>query len=515
VQPRSLRGTSIAWWLVLVCAFGVRAWNALTGPLLWGYDAPGHASYIFYLDRYGFLPFAHQGWGYFHPPLHYLVGWLLTGFGDADVLLRGLGLFGSLLSLAIAGLAARVVRWTAPEQPALACVAFAAIAFLPVHLYASPMIGNELTCAFFGAAAVTALIANECRSTAVWRLDAAVGLLLGLALLSKFTGATYLAAAVASIAVRPIHTAGVGAWQRAGRRVILVVVACGFVAGPFYARNVAEYGTPFRMNRDYDLTASVEAQQPPGFRTWRDFVNLPPRLFTDPRPGAPHLLHSVWGTAYVNAWTDTRAMWNRLPEPAAERVERSRLAMIGAGLPVTLLALWGAGLAVRDVRRGRRRAAYVPLLLLAAATLAAFALFAMRVPRVSALKATYLFGLSIPWGVFVARGVETLGARPGRRIALLASLSAIALASALVYTVGVVLPRRPDHRSLGAVHWLLGDSQSARAFFESSMILRQFTGSTASGFSGVGSRWTHSGKASKKRTRGQGKGKGRSGSRYS
>jgi len=434
---------------------------------MWGYDARGHLAYVFFLDRYAALPWAHQGWGYFHPPLHYGFGWALAQFGSAEVLLRGLALLGSAASLAIAGFAAAVTRAAAPERPVLPLLAFAAVAFLPVHIYASPMSGNELTCAVFGAAALAALIANERRRRPQLRIDAATGLLVGLGLLSKFSGAVFLAGAVAVIALRPLRTGGrAEAWRHATLRAAVVTAVALVLAGPYYARNVSEYGTPFRMNRDYLLTARVEEGQAPGSRSWRDFVNLSPRLLADPRPGAPHLVHSVWGTAYVNAWVDTRSLWNRLPEDDAARIRRARVAMVWLGLPPTALALAGALLALRDVRRGRRADVYVPLLVWAVLTVLAFGVFAVRVPRISALKASYLFGLSLPYGVFVARAVEALG-RAGARAALGAfAVALFAAAAVLVYSVGLVHPLRDHNGAIGAVHFLVGDHAAARRFYQ-------------------------------------------------
>jgi hypothetical protein len=409
---------AIGWIFAIAAAAGVRLWNALTGPLMWGYDASGHLAYVFFLDRYGALPWAHQGWAYFHPPLHYAIGWALAQLGNAEVLLRGLALFGSVASLAIAGLAAVVTRAAAPSRPALPLLAFVAVAFLPVHIYASPMSGNELTCALFGAAALAAGIANEGRSRPRLRVDAGVGLLVGLALLSKFSGAVFLAGALAVIVLRPPRESSAReAWRRAALRAAAVTAVALALAGPYYARNLAEYGTPFRMSRDYALAGQVEAQQQPGWRSWRDFVSLSPRLLVDPRPGAPHLVHSVWGSAYVNAWVDTRSLWNRLPEDDAERLRRGRLALVWLGVLPTGLGLAGAVLALRDVRRGRRAGVYVPLLVWAALALLAFAVFSVRVPRISALKASYLLGLSLPYGAFVARALEALGRGGGARSA--------------------------------------------------------------------------------------------------
>jgi tetratricopeptide (TPR) repeat protein len=439
-SPAASRGPRVlaAGWIVsIAAAAGVRLWNALTVPLMWGYDASGHVAYVFFLDRYGAVPWAHQGWTYFHPPLHYVVGWALAQLGSAEILLRGLALFGSAASLAIAGLAAVVTRAAAPERPALPPLAFTAVAFLPVHLYASPMSGNELTCAFFGAAALASLIANESRSRPRLRGDVLTGLLVGLALLSKFSGAVFLAGTAVVIAARPLRAAfGRGAWPHAALRAGTVAVAALTLAGPYYARNVVEYGTPFRMSREDLLVARVEAKQPPGSRSWRDFVNVSPRLLVDPRPGAPQD-------------DETRIRW-------------ARIAMVLLGLPPLALALAGALLGIGDVRRGRRVGVYVPLLVWAALALLAFAIFSVRTPRVSALKASYLLGLSLPYGVFVARALESLG-RPRDALGF-STVVLAAAAAACVYTIGWVHPRRDHHRALGAVHLLMGDLEAARRF---------------------------------------------------
>ncbi|MFQ5416072.1 MAG: tetratricopeptide repeat protein, partial [Myxococcota bacterium] len=465
-RPASKIGIRLAWVLVAAAA-GVRLWNIFQGPLMAGFDAPGHIAYIFYLDRYGAIPWAHQGWGYFHPPLYYLLGWGLAQFGSAILLLRGLALWSSAASLIIAGLSAWVARAAAPERPGLAWLAFAAVAFVPVQIYASPMSGSELTCALLGCAAIAALIANERRAEPSLARDAGVGLLIGLALLSKFSGAVYLAAALVVIALRRRRSAADPAgWMSAARRCAALGGVALVLAGPYYLRNTLAYGTPFRMNRDYALTADVEATQAPGSRSWRDFVSVSPRLLSDPRPGAPHLVHSIWGSAYVNAWVDARSQWNRLAEHQLARLRSARIAMVWLGLLPTSLALAGAALAARDVRRGRRTAVYLPLFVCAALALVAFGGFAVRVPRISALKASYLFALSLPYGAFTARAVEGL-LRNRVRVALGACAVLLpAAASAAVYSIGPVHPRLDHVGSLGAVHYLIGDFAAARAHYQ-------------------------------------------------
>ena len=83
------RAALIAGWIaVLGSAVGVRLWNAWAGPLMWGYDAWGHVAYVIFLDIYRAVPWADQGWSYFHPPLHYALGWLLAQAGSGEVLMQ-------------------------------------------------------------------------------------------------------------------------------------------------------------------------------------------------------------------------------------------------------------------------------------------------------------------------------------------------------------------------------------------------------------------------------------------
>jgi Flp pilus assembly protein TadD len=453
------------WGVALAAAVGVRAWNALAGPLMWGYDAWGHVAYVLFLDIYRSVPWADQGWSYFHPPFHYALGWCLAQLGSGDALMRGLSLLGGAMSVLTAALAAVLVRMAAPGRPALALMAFTAVAFLPVHLFMSPMPGNELTLTFLTAAALVAFIANEARPRPRLGRDVVCGVLIGLALLTKFSGLLPLLVVVAALALRPLLAAE---RERELRRCLargaLITGIAVAMAFPYYARNVRSFGTPFQLSRGYPLIAAVERSQPPGERALSDYFRMSPRMFSDPNPLKPHLLNSIWGTVYLNVWADIfreSDVERALDTERAKRPAMTRMAL--AGLLPTAIAVFGAALALRDVRRGRRRPVYVPLFLLAGATLASFALFVWRVPIWSALKASYLLGLSLPYGVFVARGVESLAASGPlwRRAGAPAAAAVVSLAAAVVALEGVVLPARADAPATGAVRFYFGEYEAA------------------------------------------------------
>jgi tetratricopeptide (TPR) repeat protein len=458
-----------AWILAIGGAVGVRVWNALAGPLMWGYDAWGHVAYVLFLDVYGGVPWADQGWSYFHPPLHYAMGWGLAQFGSGAVLMRGIQLVAAAASLGTAGLAAWLVRRASPERPGLVVLAFTAVAYLPVHFSMSTMPGNELTETFLAAAAVCAFIANESRARPTLPAAVGVGALLGLALLTKFSGLVPLVAVLVSLALRPLlGSAWRGSLGSAAARAAVIVAVALAIPAPYYARNAATFGTPFQLSRDFELVRQVEIEQRPGLRTWRDYAVFPLRLFTDPNPRAPHMLHSVWGTVYLNVWADSFRESDVARALEAEREERrSSSVMALLGLAPTGLALAGALLAARDVRARRRRAVYVPLLVLSATVLAAFAVFAWKVPIWSALKASYLLGLSLPYGVFTARVAEALASRAARwqSVVVPAVVAAVAGAAAVVAAPGLVLPNRADAPATGAVRFYFGEYDDARRIY--------------------------------------------------
>lgn len=450
-------------------ATGVRAWNALAGPLGWGYDAWGHVAYVLFLDLYRALPHADQGWVYFHPPLHYLLAWPWAWPRSGEVLLRGMLLLSSAASLLTAAVAAWVVRRSTPLRPELGWLAFAALALLPAHLTASAMPGNESSAALFASLAVAHFVATGERERDALLRDLGTGVLLGLALLVKHSAWVAVAAVFASLATWACLAAPRGlALRRAALRSAAIALGTALVAGPLIARNLAESGTPIPFSHEDPWMHAAESGQPPGVRTLRHYLRVPPALFQDANPLSPHLLGSVWGSLYANVWYDNYRESDRDRTLQLQRgTPRPVRALLGLGLLPTGLALAGAGLALRDVVRGRRRAVYVPLLWLAAGMLLAQALFAWQIPTWAAIKATYLLPASLSFAVFLVRGWEGLAASaPQAGSAALAGLGATALLSAFVNAEGSVAPRRIDAPAAGATYFYFGEYDASRRVFE-------------------------------------------------
>jgi tetratricopeptide (TPR) repeat protein len=446
----------VGWFASVAGAIGVRVWNAVFGPLFYGYDAWGHISYVFFLDMYRAIPYADQGWSYFHPPLHYLIGWALMQFGKPEVLVVGISLLGSAASLGVAALAIRPIRQALPDRPALALLGFSAVAYLPVHVYVSPMPGNEMTAAFFATAAFAAHLRNESRNEPTLSADAFTGVLAGLAMLAKVTGATACLAIGALSVLRWLRSGDArGRFPRIAIRALAIGVPLLLLAAPYYGRNLGEFGTPFMTSEAVHDVARVQARQLPGERGILDFVRFPLEVFDDSLPTAPHMLDVVWPTTYLNVWFDTFREGqlpfspDLTPQPF---VHQMAIGFGILGFVPTLVALFGAVLSTRRALRDSSSCLDLGMLILAVGTVASFALFAILVPTWAALKASYLLNLSLPFAFFTARGAAAwasrnawLGALPG----LVGG--SVAIVVVLVFSSGLIVRRDIDSEQMASI----------------------------------------------------------------
>lgn len=448
----------LGWLAVAGVGLATRLGPALWMPLLGGYDAIGHVSYVFFLDVYRSLPFADQGWLYFHPPLHYALGWLLAQTGSPEALVRGLAVWNGLASLGVAALSSRVVTLGLPGRPVLALLAFVAVAFLPVHLYASPMPGNELTVALLGVAALTCHLANQRRAQPDLGRDAVTGALAGAALLTKYNGLLPLLAIAAALLLRAVRP-GIARGQRP-RLVLRLAVIAGvalIVCGGYYARNAVEFGTPLPMQGHRPVLDDYESRQPPGERSWRDLVALSPRLLIDPAPLAPHMLHSIWGTFYASLWVHLDRPGSNLPTAATR-------ALLLLGLAPTALAFAGLLLSLQRCWRRPDACVDASLVLLTLGGLLAFVIFAFGTPTFAALKPMYLLGLSPAYGFFLALAVARLAAHPRWRLAAVAAIAGAGVASAGVYTALALRPA-PESVQMAFVRSHFGERDAAARIY--------------------------------------------------
>lgn len=402
----------------------MRVVNAFQYNYLWGFDAHFNWEYIQYLTTTWALPDPEALWSAAHPPLFYYVSAAIlraAGPPSAETGVVIIRLIGTLAALATVGLAYAVVRRIAPESPRRALIAGGLLLFLPVHIYMSAMVTEEVIVTLFISLAISALGVSH--SDAGGSLGPgrvlAIGALCGLAFLTKLSGALVAAAACGTILFE--------GWRRsslrwAGWRLALVVTAVVVIGGWFYLRSLVLYGYLYPHGLEIH---QVMFTMPPGVRHVSDYFYLPFAIWTDPQVMNHDLRRSIWGSTYVTLYFEGHRAFLPHSVPIVDRLGGVLLAL---GLVPTTAFVVGA---VRGARRvfTQRSVTDFAFLLLIALTLGGYVLFTWRNPFFAVCKASFLLGLSVPFAFYAS---EILDEWTGR-----GSRTAVAVTSALA--LGVLL----------------------------------------------------------------------------
>ena len=287
-------GLSIAWiWLFVA--------KTVPTPIEFGFDSRGHLEYIDSIRANGELPRPGRGWSTSHPPLFYalaagleVAGDALSGASSRDVTLRLLPL---LSGLGIVWLTIPFSRRVFGDDPLRVTLATLVAGTLPLNLGTSTYVSNESLHAFFATIALwLAFVALEDRPTRPRSL-ACLGLVFGLALLSKFTSVLPLGLAGAFLAWKLLAVEG--------RRLRVTLKLLGLfalgpiaIAGWYYAANIAEFGTALVPN--WGALEERAWWQHPGFHTPAYFLSFG-ESFRHPDFSA---YRSFWDGLYTTLWGD-------------------------------------------------------------------------------------------------------------------------------------------------------------------------------------------------------------------
>ncbi len=402
---------------LVVLLWTVLFWNNRSLDPVWGFDAPAHLEYVRTVLERGHLPLANEGWEMYQPPLYYAVSaGLLKATGhvrldDSGVaILRGLGWAAAVLQtlLVLASL-----RLLFPDQPRRVAAGLCLGLFLPVQLYMFQYITNEGWAAVLASASIYLTLVILKEDSASPGRYFALGAVLGLAMLTKFSALLPLAViAIVLLGRRLIR--GERSPRLYARTFGTMVVAFLLVCGWHYARVTAHFGRPLVGNWDRDT--GFAWWQDPGYHTSGDFVRFG-RSLTEPLLSAFHsvpdaLYSTLWGDGMIggSARLALRPPWNYGLMAAG---------YILALLP-TLMILLGLGAALVHLLRHPRAEWF---LLLGSLGGTAFAVIAMslRLPFYAQPKAFYGMSAVIPICALGAWGFDLL-ARRGRLVAALLSV---------------------------------------------------------------------------------------------
>jgi 4-amino-4-deoxy-L-arabinose transferase-like glycosyltransferase len=278
---------------VIVLVFLALCWLYATHVPKWNApDEPAHYNYIRQIAETGTLPILQPGdydvrqvearmsahfpdsmpvdWMRYEshqPPLYYLLAtpvYLATAGLDIGTRVLALRAFTSLIAAGAVVLVFVTVRSAFPADRWIALPTAGSAAFVPMFVAMGAAIENDSLATAIVTGAL-ALLASCLRGSRGRRFDIAVGLILGLALLTKvvayvsvfLTIAAYVMAETDRAEANPDARSVIG---RAGRRLGLVLGVAAIVSGWWFVRNVFTYGLldPFGLRR-HDL---IVAGQP-------------------------------------------------------------------------------------------------------------------------------------------------------------------------------------------------------------------------------------------------------------
>lgn len=409
-----LRGRLGAWAPLALLGIAMLAWVALFFrkllgvDLATGFDARHHLLYLQIVQREGRIPLATEGWSTYHPPLFYLAsaavarlgGWL--GAPEA----WSLKLLPFLAGLGNVFLARGLARRLLPGSARGGAVAVAFAAVLPMNAVSAAYFSNEGLNAFLSAAAL--LVTVECllAERLSTRRLALLSTLLGLALLTKFTALVAAALSLLFVGVRALAEAGPERPRPATQLAVLALPMLA-LAGWFYARNVAHFGSPLIGN--WDLPGPGLAWwSPPGFHTPAYYLGFGASLVHPWLSG----FQSFWDALYSTFWGDgflggRAALWARPGQWCWSLMAAGYL----LALPATGILLAGlvlAALGALSDPSPRRRAALAYAVAVTGALFFGVFFTTLSLPYFGQAKSFYALACAPALACFFARGFGAL-----------------------------------------------------------------------------------------------------------
>jgi hypothetical protein len=366
------------------------------------FDGKMHVDYIKYVAETWRVPLATQGWEMYHPPLYYflsaIVYRLLDGAHHEILFLKAIQGLGFLSGLACILFTWLILRICLKGNYSMQLFGLSVSAFLPMLIYMSPNISNEVFSAAMMAFSLYLLIRFGFQDTIAIKHSVVLGAVFGLAMLSKYTAFLFLLVALGVFLLRIILRSG---HRRREMAVLLIFTTVVFaVCGWFYVRNAVLFHNPFVAN--WDAQSGYHVEQPPGYRTLGFFME-----FGGVLTHAPELSRwsSFWDGYYGSMWMDTHFSMLDHRDKKANSYGSVLLALALLPSAAMLLGLY------RVLQRIVISRAFQPeMAIVIAVLIGIFAMihFSLRVPSVTNSKAFYSLALLPAFGVFAGTGLSEM-----------------------------------------------------------------------------------------------------------
>ena len=287
-------GGVIMIWVYLFLAKMIRI-----GPAI-GFDISHHLDYILFILEKRAIPLASDDWATFHPPLFYLLSFgfieIFKPFYPLVKPFQFLKIIPFLCGLGNVWVAYALGRMVFKDDPLRLLGVIVVAGFIPMNIYMSAYVGNEPLHAFLVGCSLV-MAAHIFRSSEVMFSHMIyLGLLLGLAVLTKITAWTIFPVVVVFLAYKMIRVDGKNLKEVTSRLALFSLVMT-VICGWYYIRNIIHFGRPFMIN--WDLPGQ-RWWQDPGFHTIQYYLNFGEAL----RHPYFSAFHSFWDAIYSTFWGD-------------------------------------------------------------------------------------------------------------------------------------------------------------------------------------------------------------------
>lgn len=394
---------------IVVALAVVLVWNVFHYPWQNGYDAVSAAEYSEALGTHHRLPRETETDVWHNPPLWFAIAGGTYHVGealdlpDAGIPVQLLSVLFVLGTVVLVGLLAREL---APDRPALVPLAIGAAATTPVLVRAGVLFHPEPLAAFLTTAALYAFVRAVARGQTTLIAGASVGVLIGLANLTR----TWAFAALGALVLGAIVV-----WWRdrgAARAFALALcVSAGAIVVPWLTVKAATYGSPFAYSK-------------PNPEQWRQhgrptefWVSLDLHALSH-TPYQPAFRNHLWPTVFADWYGDYWRVYEmplelrNEPEVLPSRFGDPLVRQMWVGAVLSAFTL--VGLVALVVRAWRRRDLALGTVLLSGATLLAlYVVFLVQNPKQDGdnMKALYLLNLAPVVALALAWGVAAVASR--------------------------------------------------------------------------------------------------------
>lgn len=342
-----------------------------------GFDSSGHIQYIYMVKNDHHFPLANEGWETYQPPLYYSIASLMPDLKSIQLM--------NIITWAGFCFVVYIFARRYFKKELLAFLSTSLVGSLPMLLYTTPMISNEL---FSGLMISISLVyyllvfKNKKKESA--KEDIILGILLSIAFLSKATSIVLVLAIILDTCFDKQWN-----WKEILHSLYKVFGTLLLLSGWFYIRNFIYFGNPLVLNTDFPGNAIHQA---PGYR------NL--QFFIDP---SGFLKLDIFHAHYYSLWAGIFYTWFFDGQNALVPVqEYSRIGvlLVVAAIPLVVLSLLGLLKTVKELNSRNRLLVIYPLLLVIF-----FIFYNFNFPFYSTVKAIYMNSLVIPWIYFLITGL--------------------------------------------------------------------------------------------------------------